>query len=168
MVNFNNYIVLLILLFSVDFSSITINHSNEDPVIIIGEAFYLSCAIRVTPFPLPQGVIAPSLEWFFGPSNSPLPSGVTETSVTGSANTLNSTLHIAQLQHFHAGMYTCRVRGSERLAATSRIITLSGENIIIMLPYLVTYQWIYIIISYQWKCSNCWNELHPLVQYHWN
>ena len=83
-----------------------------------GELFTLECSADIltqtdTPFP--------TFEWFFCLTNTSLPSGVTVSNVTNSGNTYTSTLQFSPLQGSHAGMYTCRLGGNERLAVNSMI-----------------------------------------------
>ena len=70
----------------------------------------------------------PAFEWFFGPINTSLPSGVTVSDVTNSGNTYTSTLQFSPLQESHAGMYTCRLGGNSRLAASTSIIVNPRES----------------------------------------
>ena len=95
----------------------------------VGENFAPECSVDISPNPLPDNVPSPSFEWFFGPTNSPLPSGVTVSDVTNSGNTYTSTLQFSQLLASHAGMYTCRLGGNARLAANTLINVQSKQNI---------------------------------------
>ena len=73
---------------------------------------------------LPRNVVPPHFEWFFGPSNTSLPVGVTVSNVTNNSNTYTSTLQFSPLNQSHAGKYTCRVGGNQRLAV-SAVITVN-------------------------------------------
>ena len=88
---------------------------------IAGETFTLECSTDITPKPLPQKVPFPYFEWFFGPTNASLPSGVTVSDVTNSGNTYTSTLQFSPLLVSHAGMYTCHLGGNERLSASTTV-----------------------------------------------
>ena len=84
-----------------------------------GKIFTLECSADVTPIPLPQNVPLPHFEWFFGPTNTSVPSGVTVSDVTNSGNTYTSTLQFSPLRESHTGTYTCQLGGNERLTATT-------------------------------------------------
>ena len=88
---------------------------------IAGEInFTLQCSACIMS-PLLDNVPVPTFEWFFGPDNSSLPSGVTISNVTNSSNTYTSTLQFSTLSESHSGLYTCRLGGNERLAANTNI-----------------------------------------------
>ena len=100
-----------------------------------GNIFTLNCSVDITPNPLLEDVPPPSFEWFFGPTNTSLPSGVTVSDVTNGRNTYTSTLQFSPLRESHAGIYTCRLGGNERLAANTKI-TVNGESLtIVKLPF---------------------------------
>ena len=99
-----------------------------------GKIFTLNCSVDITPNPLPEDVPSPSFEWFFGPTNTSLPSGVTVSDVINCSNTYTSTLQFSPLRESHAGMYTCRLGANERLAANTSI-TVNGKSIVIQLRY---------------------------------
>ena len=80
-------------------------------------SFILECSATITPNSLPVNVPSPTFEWFYNLTNTSLPSGVTASYVTNNGNTYISTLYFSPLQESHAGMYTCRLGGNERLAA---------------------------------------------------
>ena len=64
----------------------------------------------------------PTIDWFFGPNNASLPSGVTLiATVMDSGNTYSSTLQFSPLQQSHAGMYKCRLGSNARLAVSTMI-----------------------------------------------
>ena len=87
-----------------------------------GENLNLECSVEITPNPLPQNVPSPTIDWFFGPNNASLPSGVTPVAtVMGSGNTYSSTLQFSPLQQSHTGMYTCRLGSNARLAVSAMI-----------------------------------------------
>ena len=66
--------------------------------------------------PLPSDVPSPTYEWFFGPNNSSLPSGVNPMgTIFNNVDTYTSTLQFSALSESQAGMYTCRL-GPGRLA----------------------------------------------------
>ena len=97
-----------------------------------GKTFTLECSADIAPSPLPQNTSSPTLEWYYGPTNASLPSGVTVSNETISDNTYTSTLLFSPLQGFHAGMYTCRLRGNKRLAAIT-VIAVNGNKIVELL-----------------------------------
>ena len=92
-----------------------------------GETYSLTCSTTLHPdsVPLPSDVPqSPTFEWFFGPNNSSLPTGVTAPETTDSVNTYTSTLQFSQLRESHAGMYTCRL-GPGRMA-NHAMVTVNG------------------------------------------
>ena len=83
-----------------------------------GETYSLMCSATLNPdsVPFPSDVPLPTFEWFFGPNNSSLPSGMTSPETTfDNVDTYTSTLQFSPLSQSHAGMYTCRL-GHGRLA----------------------------------------------------
>lgn len=86
--------------------------------------FTLSCSAQII---LPMNVSPPAFEWFHGPGNASLPSGVTNLTVTNSSNNYTSTLQFSFLQEYHSGLYTCRLGGNERLAVNINI-TVKGTH----------------------------------------
>ena len=75
----------------------------------------------------------PTFEWFFGPTNTTVQnsSNITVSTVTNSTrNTYTSTLHFVHLQESHAGLYTCRLGGNQRLA-TATTVSFNGESVLI-------------------------------------
>ena len=81
-----------------------VNISPEASIGIVGEIFNISCSADIiTNFSLSQD----TFEWFFGPDNSSLPTGVSVSSVINSSNTYTSTLQFFSLNQSNAGMYTC-------------------------------------------------------------
>ena len=102
----------------------TISPSNSTGT--VGETYSLTCSTTLHPdsVPLPSDVPSPTFEWFFGPNNSSLPSGVTPMATVLSNVTYTSTLQISSLSQSHAGMYTCRL-GPGRLA-NNAMVTVNG------------------------------------------
>ena len=94
-----------------------------------GNTFTLECLADIAPSPLPQNISSPTLKWYFGPTNASLPSGVTVSNENISGNSYTSTLLFSPLRGSHAGMYTCRLRGNERLAAIT-MISVNGNKIV--------------------------------------
>ena len=94
-----------------------------------GKTFTLECSADIAPSPLHQNVPSQWLEWFFGPTNASLPSGVTVSNETISDNSYTSTLLFSSLRGSHAGMYTCRLRGNKTLAAIT-MIAVNGNKIV--------------------------------------
>ena len=112
----------------VDIGEVTLHRSGSNTSQkIVGEInFTLSCSAYVMS-PLPDNVPTPSFEWFFGPDNSSLPSGVTVSNVTNNSNTYTSTLQFSPLQESYSGLYTCRFGGNKRLTVNSNVnITMKG------------------------------------------
>jgi hypothetical protein len=100
--------------YTVDIERMTITPSGSSTA---GGTGSLECSAMITTNPLPDNVPSPAVQWFFGPNNSSLlPSGVITT--PGSSNILR----FSPLSHSHAGMYTCRLAGSVRLAAHTTLI----------------------------------------------
>ena len=85
---------------------------------IAGMSISLQCSININ---LPQNVSSPTFEWFFGPNNNSLPTGVMEPVMTSNGNNYTSTIHFSRLLPSHAGQYKCRLRGTERLAANTTV-----------------------------------------------
>ena len=87
-----------------------------------GGSSILECSATITPVPDPI-VSSSTFEWFFGPNNGSLPSGVTATeNISSNGDTYTSTLWFSPLSHSHTGMYTCRLGGNARLADTFSVI----------------------------------------------
>lgn len=113
-----SYISLLVLIL-VDVGDLTFSPSG--PIIKhTGETFTLKCSVDISPYPLPQNVPFPILE-FFGPTNTSL----SMSDVTNIRNIYASTLHFFSLQESHAGMYACQLGKNKNLAASIRISTCS-------------------------------------------
>ena len=91
-----------------------------------GETYSLTCSTTLNSdsTPLPINVPSPTFEWFFGPNNSSLPTGVTPMATVDNINTYTSTLQFSQLSESHEGMYTCQL-GPGRLA-NSAFVTVNG------------------------------------------
>ena len=98
-----------------------------------GETYSLTCSttLNSNSVPFPSDVPSPTYEWFFGPNNSSLPTGVTPMATTFDlVDTFTSTLQFSQLsQPLHAGMYTCRL-GPGRLA-NHAMVTVNGRIMMI-------------------------------------
>ena len=60
-----------------------------------GHFYTVNCSVDITPDPLPMNVSYPSFEWFFGPTNSSLPSGAIVSDVMKSGNTYTSILQFS-------------------------------------------------------------------------
>ena len=90
---------------------------SETIIETVGEIFNLSCSANISISPS-QNV---TFEWFFGPDNSTLPTGVIVSNVTNNSNTYTSTLQLSSLTQSHAGTYTCRIGGNKRLAASTTV-----------------------------------------------
>ena len=103
--------------YTVDIEGMTITTSGS--LSTAGGTGSLVCSAMITTSPRPENVPSPTVEWFFGPNSSPLPSGVVTT--PGSSNTLQ----FSPLNQSHAGMYTCRLEGNARLAA-NKTLTVNG------------------------------------------
>ena len=114
---------LLCLPLSVDIGPVTISPSAASNTAIAGTSFSLLCSATVE---TQDDSPTPNFDWFFGPNNASLPSGVTPmATVMGNGNNYSSTLQFSPLQQSHAGMYTCRLGSNARLAVTT-IVTVDG------------------------------------------
>ena len=102
-------------------SAVTIS----DPITAtVGENIRLQCSVDITPTPLPQNTPFPTFDWYFGRTNTSLPSGATVSNVTKNGKTYTSTLQFSPLLVSHAGMYTCRLGGNaSRVAAANTNIS---------------------------------------------
>ena len=98
----------------------------------------IECSVNITTNPLPEDIPYPNFEWFFGSTNTSLPSGVMVSNVTNSGNTYTSTLQFSPLQESHVGMYTCQLGGNERLAANIEITVNGRPYLGILLLNLIT------------------------------
>ena len=115
----------MIVIYAVNIGAVSVTRQNHSNTTI-----NLNCSAEIFHNPLPENVSYPSFEWFFGPTNSSLPSGVTVSNITQRGNSYYSSLQFSPLLPHHAGMYTCRLGGNERLAAT---ICVEGSTINIIL-----------------------------------
>ena len=89
---------------------------------LTGQSINLLCSVDITPHPLPAGTPTPVFEWFVGQTfNQPL-----TTTTTNSGSTYTSTYSIASAMEGDGGMYTCRLRGSQR-TAVSTMVTVERE-----------------------------------------
>ena len=104
-------------------SQVTISPSGP---VIAGNSFTLTCsAILIDPIVLPSDVPSPTFEWFYGPHDASLPSGVTPSATDLTrGNVYSSTLFFPSLNESHAGMYTCRL-GAGRLV-NSTVVSVDG------------------------------------------
>ena len=110
--------------FSVNISSLTISPSRHIEH-GTGEMLFIYCRVDIV---LPLNVPPPTFEWFFGPNNSSLPSGVTVSPVTKHGNTYNSTLQFSPLLVNHAGIYKCQLGGNRKLAANTTLTVTAACN----------------------------------------
>ena len=110
----------------VDIGAVIISSSGSSTA---GETYSLTCSATISTNPLPTNVPSPTFEWFFGQSNSSLPSGVTPPVTTNSSNTYTSTLQFSPLSQSHGGMYTCKLSGNPRLAARVTVTGKPGNDI---------------------------------------
>ena len=103
-----------------------------------GETYSLMCSttLHSDSVPLPSDVPSPAFEWFFGPNNSSLPSGVTPIATVENGNTYTSMLQFSPLSQSHAGMYTCRL-GPGRLA-NHAMVAINGMLMNIIKKYCHT------------------------------
>ena len=118
------------MLFIVDIEEVVLSWpASFNATRVVGEkfiGFMLNCSAHIT-IPSPGSVPPPSFEWFFGLDNSTLPPNVTVSNVTNNSNTYTSTLHFPALsESAHSGLYTCRLGGNERLAASTNV-TVKGS-----------------------------------------
>ena len=114
--------------FGADFSVPPVTISPSGSTGTAGETYSLTCTTTLNSdsVPFPSNVPSPTFEWFFGPNNSSLPSGVTPMATTfNNVDTYTSTLQFSPLsQPLHTGMYTCRL-GPGRLA-NNAMVTVNG------------------------------------------
>ena len=112
------------LLFSlVEIGEVTISPTSSMNS-VAGENLILECSSNVNP--LPENLTPPSFDWLFGPSNASLLTDAISIATMLGSNTYISTLQFSPLSQSHAGMYTCRLGGNERLAA---IVTVTVNGI---------------------------------------
>ena len=85
-----------------------------------GENSSLLCSANII---ITNDETQPTFEWFFGPNNRSLPSGVnvTPTAAMDAQNMYNysSSLQFSPLNQSHTGTYTCRLGNNARLADTA-------------------------------------------------
>ena len=102
----------------------TTNSSDSN---IVGEEFSLTCSATLTVIRDSQqssDIPSSPFEWFFGPNNASLPSGVIPVAINN-GDTYTSTLQFFPLIQSHAGKYTCRL-GAGRLLVNSIMVTVNG------------------------------------------
>ena len=110
---------------TVDISSVSISPSI--PVTITaGETVNLQCLVDIFPHPLPGSIPTPKFEWFHG--QTPLTS-----TTLHNGNTYSSTLQLTSVSVSDGGLYTCRLRGSHRTAASTTVTVGPGECIVSLL-----------------------------------
>jgi hypothetical protein len=123
------------------------------------EFFSLDCSLHLSSNPLPQGVPAPELVWFFDSINSSLPHGVMMSNTINNMteNTYISRLKFSPLLELQIGIYTCQIEGNERQADTVMItifsiqiydsgyLPMAGDQ------YSLTCNVSINVTSYQWK-----------------
>lgn len=85
----------------------------------VGTSFSLECSASIVTQPDSP---VPFFEWFYGPTNTSLPSDVTMSNVTSEDGVYTSMLRFSSLLLSHTGMYTCRLGGNRRLAANTILI----------------------------------------------
>ena len=122
--------------------------SSAPNIETFGQQFTLECYANVDHNPSLENVPTPYFEWFFDSNNDSLPSGVTVSPVTKNGNTYTSSIQFSPLHASHAGVYTCRLGGNERLAAKTMINVNTG------------------IASYQPHCIICISTSSPLNHLH--
>ena len=143
---------------------------------VVGEkltSFLLNCSAHIV-IPSSDYVPPPSFEWFFGLDNSSesLPLNMTVSNVTNNSNTYTSTLQFPALsESAHTGLYTCRLGGNERLAASTNV-TVKGSY---HAKQWVIYRFNLVFFSlshfcqYHWKWhsfAQSWLQSH--MQCYWN
>ena len=109
--------------FGLDFSVPPVTISPSGFTGTAGETYSLTCSTTLYPdsVPFPSDVPLPTFEWFFGPNNSSLPSGVTSMgTIFNDVDTFISTVQFSPLSQSHAGMYTCQL-GPGRLANSAMV-----------------------------------------------
>ena len=104
-------------------SIVSVTISPSGPIVKNpGSNFSLVCSANI--YPLPVNGSPPILEWFFGPENSSLPSGVVVSNATDRSNNYTSALWFSQLRENHTGIYTCK----SGYSAARIIIFFSGKG----------------------------------------
>ena len=98
-----------------DIGPLTVSGHNN---VAAGDSMTLKCSAAII---VKSDSPYPKFEWFFGPDNSTLSSGVTVSNVMNNSNTYTSTLQISPLPVSDVGIYTCRLGGNQRLAASITI-----------------------------------------------
>ena len=100
--------------------------SQVDPTpAIAGKNFTLECSVDISPYYDPEDII---FNWFFGPSNSSLPSNVIMSAVTYSSNIYTSTIEFSPLSLSHSGMYTCQLWHNESWSQTTMVSVKCKNN----------------------------------------
>ena len=103
----------------------TINSSGSN---IVGEEFSLTCSATLTVKRDSQqssDISSSPFEWFFGPNNASLPSGVTPMAIKN-GDTYTSTLQFFPLIQSHAGNYICRFGAGRLLVNNIIMVTVNG------------------------------------------
>ena len=112
---------------AVDITGMSINPSGQS---IAGGNLSLVCSATYTTNPPPDNISPPTVHWFFGPNEGPLPFGVVTT--PGSGNILQ----FSPLNQSHAGVYTCQLMGSARLKANTTVFVNGTSDNITLLSVL--------------------------------
>ena len=143
-----------VLLFLVDIGAVSISSSGSSTA---GETYSLTCSATISPNPLPTNVPSPTFQWFFGPNNSSLPSGVTPSNTTITGNTYTSTLEFSRLSQRHTGMYTCRI-GAGKLANYA-MVTINGRIRYIYSVHIMCFS-MQILLQYSVHSLSAWACRH--------
>ena len=118
---------------SVDIGNVTISPSGPNSTNkTIGQPFTMKCFVTIDPNPLPPNVPPPRFEWFFGLSMEPLTSDdfgmILSSTITRDGHVYASFLNISSLHESHTGLYTCRLGGNERLAASKMVLVTTVQK----------------------------------------
>ena len=144
----------------------TLSPSGSNATAKEGGNFTLECSADVV---TQQDSPPPSFEWFFGTTNTSLPSGVTVSAVTSSGNTYTSTLQFSPLLVSHAGLYTCRLGGNQKLSASTAVTVERNGAFFVRFDTHILYTLILVsdipnpILSGSSPALTCTVELSPIV-----
>ena len=111
----------IVFLSSADIGTVTISPSQPNTA-MAGENLTLECSTTIDP--LPENLTCPIIDWLFNEENISPPYSLTPME-SRNGITYTSTLQFSPLSQSHAGMYTCRFGGNERLAANVTV-TVNG------------------------------------------
>ena len=124
----HNVLHKLLFIIIVDIGSVSITYPGGHSSGPSGQTFTVACSAEIlTQSDSPY----PNFEWFFGSANVSLPSNVAASAVTVTGITYTSTLQFSPLLQSHAGTYTCRLGGNERLVAKTTVTVLACKSLVV-------------------------------------